>query len=174
MAARCPPAHGEGHPGADDDELNDRWPPPCGSLPGGDGAPSPQNGLDEIFKVIDRANKYIDETAPWTLAKDPANRARLATVLYNLLEATRICAVLLTPFIPDSCDKLFDQIGACECCRTWEKANVGRLPETDATVVQRGRPCSPVSTPRRRWHSSSHPGGSAARPRCPPSRWSPS
>ena len=82
-----------------------------------------QNALEEIFKVIQRANKYIDENAPWALAKEmDANGTRLATVLYNLLETVRVCTVLLTPFMPASCDKIFAQIGACECCRTWESA----------------------------------------------------
>ena len=93
-----------------------------------------QNALEQIFKTIQRANKYIDENAPWTLAKDPANRARLAAVMYNLLETVRICAVLLTPFIPDSAEKIFDQIGACPCCRTWEKANVWGSLRPDVTV----------------------------------------
>jgi len=93
-----------------------------------------QNALEQVFKTIQRANKYIDENAPWTLAKDPANRARLATVMYNLLETVRICAVLLTPFIPDSAEKIFDQIGACPCCRTWEKANVWGSLCPDVTV----------------------------------------
>ena len=93
-----------------------------------------QNALEQIFKTIQRANKYIDENAPWTLAKDPANRARLATVMYNLLETIRICAVLLTPFIPDSAEKIFDQIGACPCCRTWEKANVWGSLRPDVAV----------------------------------------
>ena len=93
-----------------------------------------QNALEQIFKTIQRANKYIDENAPWTLAKNPANRARLATVMYNLLETIRICAVLLTPFIPDSAEKIFDQIGACPCCRTWEKANVWGSLRPDVTV----------------------------------------
>ena len=93
-----------------------------------------QNALEQIFKTIQRANKYIDENAPWTLAKDPANRARLATVMYNLLETIRICAVLLTPFIPDSAEKIFDQIDACSCCRTWEKANVWGSLRPDVTV----------------------------------------
>ena len=93
-----------------------------------------QNALEQIFKTIQRANKYIDENAPWTLAKDPANRARLAAVMYNLLETIRICAVLLTPFIPDSAEKIFDQIGACPCCRTWEKANVWGSLRPDVTV----------------------------------------
>ena len=81
-----------------------------------------QNGLEEIFKVIDRANKYIDENTPWALAKDESRKTRLATVMYNLLETIRVCTVLLLPFIPESCEKIFDQIGACEGCRTWDSA----------------------------------------------------
>ncbi len=93
-----------------------------------------QNALEEIFKVIQRANKYIDENAPWALAKDmETNGPRLAHVLYNLLETTRICGVLLTPFMPDSMGKLFAQIGACECCRTWDSAAAwGALSDTAA------------------------------------------
>ena len=82
-----------------------------------------QNGLEEIFKVIQRANKYIDETAPWVLARDmEASGPRLAAVLYNLLETVRVCAVLLTPFMPESCGKIFAQIGAEESARTWDSA----------------------------------------------------
>ena len=81
-----------------------------------------QNALELVFKCIQRANKYIDETAPWALAKDEANRPRLAAVLYNLLESIRICTVLLTPFMPTSCDKIFGQIGADEAVQTWESA----------------------------------------------------
>ena len=69
------------------------------------------DALEEIFALFGRANKYIDETTPWVLAKDEANRARLGTVLYNLLEAVRFGAVLLTPFIPDTADKIFKQLG---------------------------------------------------------------
>ena len=96
-----------------------------------------QNALGEVFKVIQRANKYIDETMPWALAKDmEANGPRLASVLYNLLETTRICGILLTPFMPESMDKLFAQIGADESCRTWESAAVwGSLP-TNVTVTK--------------------------------------
>ena len=93
-----------------------------------------QNALEQVFKTIQRANKYIDENAPWALAKDPANRVRLATVMYHLLETIRICATLLTPFMPESTEKIFDQIGACEGCRTWEKANVWGSLRPDATV----------------------------------------
>jgi len=95
---------------------------------------APHKALEEVFKVIARANKYIDETMPWALAKDmDANGARLAHVMYNLLETTRICGVLLIPFMPESMDKLFDQIGACACCRDWESAGVwGKLCEDAA------------------------------------------
>ena len=82
-----------------------------------------QNALEEIFTVIQRANKYIDENAPWALAKDmEANGPRLAAVLYNLLEAVRVCTVLLLPFMPESCEKIFAQIGADESARTWDSA----------------------------------------------------
>jgi len=89
-----------------------------------------QNALEEIFKVVQRANKYIDESAPWVLAKDmEANRDRLSYVMYQLLEATRVCGILLTPFMPESMDKLFDQIGVPPKARTWESAGSwGHLP----------------------------------------------
>ena len=96
-----------------------------------------QNGLDEVFKVIDRANKYIDETAPWALGKDESKRARLASVLYNLLETIRICTTLLQPVMPDSCDKIFAKLGADDKCRSWDSANVwGVLPAQ--AVISKG------------------------------------
>ena len=96
-----------------------------------------QNALAEVFKVIGRANKYIDENAPWVLAKDmDANGTRLATVMYNLLEVLRISAILLTPFMPDSAAEILRQIGACEACSTWESAaQYGSLP-AGVTVVR--------------------------------------
>ena len=78
----------------------------------------PHLALDEIFKLIQRANKYIDETMPWALAKDEGKKARLASVMYNLLEALRVSLILLTPFIPESCEKAFAQIGADASVRT--------------------------------------------------------
>ena len=97
---------------------------------------APHKALDEVFKVIQRANKYIDENAPWALAKDmESNGARLAHVLYNLLETTRICGILLSPFMPESCNKLFAQIGAGEDVRTWDAAaRWGSLSETAAVT----------------------------------------
>jgi len=96
-----------------------------------------QNALEEIFRVIARANKYIDENAPWVLARDmAANGARLAQVMYNLLETLRVCAVLLTPFMPESAAKALDQIGADGALRTWDSlAGWGGL---GAVTVHRG------------------------------------
>ena len=101
-----------------------------------------QNALMEIFKIISRSNKYIDETAPWVLGKDPAKKDRLATVLYNLLEGIRVCAVLLTPFMPDTVVKIFDQIGASEEARGYETAaEFGVLPAN--VTVHRGETLFP-------------------------------
>ncbi|MBR3849685.1 MAG: methionine--tRNA ligase [Oscillospiraceae bacterium] len=71
-----------------------------------------QNAIAEIFTVISRANKYIDETTPWLLAKDEAKRPRLARVMYNLLAAIRICGALLTPFMPETAAEIRSRIGA--------------------------------------------------------------
>ena len=68
------------------------------------------DAIDEVFTLLRRANKYIDETAPWALAKDEANKARLGTVLYNLLEAIRMAAVALEPFLPDTSKRILEQI----------------------------------------------------------------
>ena len=97
---------------------------------------APQTALSEVFRVLSRANKYIDETAPWLLAKDEANTARLATVMYNLLETIRITVSLLTPFIPESCEKAFVQIGAKPEDVVWDKANVFGVLPGDVTVTK--------------------------------------
>ena len=80
--------------------------------------------LEEVFKLIQRANKYIDESTPWVLARDESKRARLATVMYNLLEALRVSLIMLKPFIPASCEKAFAQIGADESSTAWENVCV--------------------------------------------------
>ncbi|MEF9970965.1 MAG: methionine--tRNA ligase [Oscillospiraceae bacterium] len=88
-----------------------------------------QNALIEVFKLISRANKYIDETTPWVLAKSEADTARLATVMYNLLETIRITTGLLVPFMPQSCEKIFAQIGASAEETSWDNAAIfGVLP----------------------------------------------
>ena len=93
-----------------------------------------QNALAEIFKVVSRANKYIDETAPWVLAKDEANKPRLAAVLYNLLEAIRITSALLSPFMPTTMPEVWKQIGAAEDDVTYENAGKFGVLPADVTV----------------------------------------
>mgnify|MGYP000150973244 FL=1 len=89
-----------------------------------------QNGLAEVFKVISRTNKYIDETAPWALGKDEAKKARLANVLYSLLESLRVSASLLSPFMPESAAKIAEQIGATAEDVSYENAaKFGVLPK---------------------------------------------
>ncbi len=68
------------------------------------------DALQEIFEVLRKCNKYIDDTTPWLLAKDETKKARLGTVLYNLLESIRICAVLLSAFLPETAEKIFEQL----------------------------------------------------------------
>ena len=93
-----------------------------------------QNALNEIFKVISRANKYIDENAPWVLAKDEAQKPRLARVLYNLLETVRICAGLLQPFMPDTAAEIGKRLGGADL--SWDSLNAfGTLPREAATVA---------------------------------------
>lgn len=100
------------------------------------------NALAEIFKVISRANKYIDETTPWILGKDESKKARLASVLYNLLETIRICTTLLSCFMPTTMPKVWEQIGADEALITYENAGkIGVLP-LDVTV-KKGAPLFP-------------------------------
>ena len=88
-----------------------------------------QNALADVFEVIDNANKYIDATAPWVLAKSEDTKPRLARVLYNLAETLRICTVLLQPFMPATCEKIFAQLGVDDSLKTWDSAAaVGSMP----------------------------------------------
>jgi methionyl-tRNA synthetase len=70
--------------------------------------------LDVIFDYLRDSNKYIDDTTPWSLAKDDANKDRLETVLYNLLQAIHTCSILLQPFIPTTSERIFEQLGVTE------------------------------------------------------------
>ena len=92
------------------------------------------NALAEIFKVVSRANKYIDETAPWVLGKDESKKARLATVLYNLLETIRIVSTLLSNFMPTTMPKVWELIGAAESDITYENAGKFGVLPADVTV----------------------------------------
>ena len=92
-----------------------------------------QNALGEVFKVISRANKYIDENAPWVLAKNEEQKPRLARVLYNLLETVRICGGLLSPFMPDTAAEIAKRLGGA--AMDWDSLAVyGKLP-TDVAAV---------------------------------------
>ena len=93
-----------------------------------------QNALADVFKVISRANKYIDENAPWVLAKSEENKPRLARVLYNLLETVRICAGLLTPFMPQTAEEIAKRLGGARM--DWDSLNAyGTLPQDVASVA---------------------------------------
>ena len=92
------------------------------------------NALAEIFKVVSRSNKYIDETAPWVLGKDESKKARLATVLYNLLETIRIVSTLLSNFMPTTMPKVWEQIGTAESDITYENAGKFGVLPADVTV----------------------------------------
>lgn len=80
--------------------------------------------LIEIWKVISRTNKYIDETMPWSLAKEESNKARLAQVMYHLYESLRIVSILIQPFMPETPDKIWQQLSIPEERRSWESAGV--------------------------------------------------
>ena len=92
------------------------------------------NALAEIWKLIARANKYIDENMPWSLAKDPEKMGRLATVLYNLCEVLRIVSILISPFMPNTSPLIAEQIGADADVLTWESAGKWGLLSHNATV----------------------------------------
>lgn len=91
--------------------------------------------LDEIFIVLRRTNKYIDDTLPWVLAKDEDKQDRLATVLYNLLESIRFCAIALEPFIPETSKKILDQINTQQ--RTFLDLTTFGLYEEGTTVSKK-------------------------------------
>ncbi|MBO7555781.1 MAG: methionine--tRNA ligase [Alphaproteobacteria bacterium] len=98
--------------------------------------------LDLIQSLVSRANKYIDETTPWTLAKSPEMKIRLATVLYNLLETIRICAIMLEPFMPESMKEVLSRIGASGEETSWNSVHeFGVLSRT--TTVRAGDPIFP-------------------------------
>lgn len=117
-----------------------------------------QNALSEVFAVISRANKYIDETAPWILARDESNLPRLACVMYNLLETIRICGGLLQPFMPDTSAEILRRIGASENADWDSLCKFGLLPREAAVTV--GAPLFPA---HRRTEGACRAGGPARR-----------
>ena len=100
------------------------------------------SAIKGVWALISRANKYIDETAPWILAKDEAKAARLQTVMYNLAETLRVVAILVAPFIPSTSPKIYTQLGLevpAEFLLT--DAEFGKI--ADGTKVQKGEPLYP-------------------------------
>ena len=103
------------------------------------------NALAEIWKAVSRVNKYIDETMPWVLAKDPSNNSRLAAVMYNLAESIRIISVLIQPFMPETPEKIWQQLGiaankdACswDSVYTWGKYPTGIKVEKGDVIFPR-------------------------------------
>ena len=95
-----------------------------------------QNGLAAIFKVLGRANKYIDETAPWILGKDESKKDRLASVLYNLTEAIRVSAILLSPFMPSTSEKMLASLGCENTLCSWDDACY--IARTEPLTVHKG------------------------------------
>ncbi len=85
--------------------------------------------LTNIWKLVSRTNKYIDETAPWALAKDESNKARLAEVMYNLCECIRMVSVLIAPFMPYTADEIRKQIGI-SAQFDWEESGIFGKEET--------------------------------------------
>ena len=94
--------------------------------------------LDEIFVLLRRTNKYIDDTMPWALAKDESKKDRLATVLYNLLESIRIAAIALEPFMPSTSTKILDQIN-CDV-RDYSTINTFGLYKEGTKVTDKPQP----------------------------------
>lgn len=98
--------------------------------------------IKDVWNLIGRANKYIDETAPWILAKDPAQAERLQAVMYNLAEALRIIAILIAPFVPVTAPRIYEQLGLGKpesffmADAVWGKLATG-------TKVQKGEPLFP-------------------------------
>ena len=117
-----------------DDELKSLAVSICGKVDGFIDNTQIKQALETIFTLVDRANKYIDETEPWVLGKDESKRARLAAVLYNLLDTIRIISTLLSPFMPTTMPKVWEQIGAAESDVTYANASKFDVLPQDVTV----------------------------------------
>ena len=102
------------------------------------------DALTELWKLVRRSNKYIDENMPWALAKDPANEARLGTVIYNLIESIRVIAVMLQPFMPRSPQLIWEQLGLKDslALQSWESLN-GWGQMKPGSTVERGEDLFP-------------------------------
>ncbi|MDR1354230.1 MAG: methionine--tRNA ligase, partial [Oscillospiraceae bacterium] len=98
---------------------------------------NPPKALVEIWKIVAAANKYIESTTPWELAKNPENRSALAAVLHNLLETLRFVSILIMPVMPESAKKLQEHLNLPAELVTWESASSWCGPECHKTVQDR-------------------------------------
>ena len=96
------------------------------------------NSLSDLFTLITKANKYIDQTEPWILSKSEENHEKLKSVMYHLVENLRIFAIYINPFIPDTSKNILDQLGIKEQYRTLESAMYGACDRTK--VIEKGIP----------------------------------
>ena len=92
-----------------------------------------QNGLNELWSIVRRANKYIDETAPWVLAKDETKKEELNSVMYHLYEAIRIVAILVNPVMPDASSVILEELGVEEGQRTFSNLQYGNTESATVT-----------------------------------------
>ncbi|ATW26466.1 methionine--tRNA ligase [Candidatus Formimonas warabiya] len=101
------------------------------------------NALALIWKLVNKANKYIDDAAPWSLNKDPQGREKLGTVLYNMVEVLRLTTVMCTPFMPSVPEKVWTQLGMIDHkeVQSWDSLVWGRFPA--GTAINRGEPIFP-------------------------------
>ncbi len=108
------------------------------------------SALSAIWRLVGRANKYVDETAPWGLAKDPAQKERLSTVMYNLAECLRFITIMTAPFMPLLPARVYAQLGieGQSGIQTWESLTWGKLPA--GTIVKRGPALFPRIDPAAR------------------------
>ena len=92
-----------------------------------------QNGLNELWTIVRRANKYIDETAPWVLAKDENAKEALNSVMYHLYEALRLTAILVSPVMPDASNIILEELGANDSNKTFDSLKYGLTEEAVVT-----------------------------------------
>ena len=95
--------------------------------------------IQALWKYIARTNKYIDETAPWVLAKEE-DKEPLKTVMANLAEALRKIAIMIRPFMPETSSKMIEQLGIDEECASWDKLKDYNVIKPGTKVVSQGKP----------------------------------
>jgi len=93
------------------------------------------SGLQDVWSLISRSNKYIDETCPWVLAKDDSKTKELESVLYNLVESLRHIGIMLSPVLLDSSKALFEQLNIPKELQTWDSMEFGKLESTEVTLI---------------------------------------